>query len=190
MRREENARGGVERTLRELPRVGAGEDFAAGVLARLAEESPRARRRFARPVRGLRASPWALLAAVVAATLLGVGLAVWWRPRAPAGSDLPPPTLAARGLLATAAPPREVALADPRVRDEAARLEALRHEYLELERELVQLKRLAALGRPVLRVGGDEEFDYDVDLTGMDLTALAGAAEPQVSTTSFEPKPR
>lgn len=50
----------------------------------------------------------------------------------------------------------------------AARLEALRREYRELESELEKLRALAAEIEPVLDLGGTDEVDFVFDLREVD----------------------
>lgn len=50
----------------------------------------------------------------------------------------------------------------------AARLEALRTEYRELESELQKLRALAAEIEPVLELGGTDEVDFVFDLREVD----------------------
>lgn len=49
-------------------------------------------------------------------------------------------------------------------RESAARVEALRTEYQELERELEALRDLATDAEPVLELGGTEEVEFVLDL--------------------------
>ena len=63
----------------------------------------------------------------------------------------------------------------PDVADERDRLI---HEYMELQRELDQIRQLADESRPVLYLGGDETFDVLYDLRAYDDSGATGGVRP------------
>jgi hypothetical protein len=70
---------------------------------------------------------------------------------------------------------------ESRERSEAAqRIETLRHEYETLERELEELRSLAAASQPVVDLGGTE----DVDIL-LDLRAIAAGRQAQQQPVEY-----
>ncbi len=127
---------GLDRLLKELPRVPASPGFTGRVLSRLDQPAGRSERAdLRRPGRwGL---PWPRLALPAAALAVAFGaVAVTHQVRT------------------------------ERVRSEAAEvrqlLDEIRHEHGRLEDDLRELDHLAA--EPVLYLGGDDDFDLVVDL--------------------------
>lgn len=60
----------------------------------------------------------------------------------------------------------------------AQRVEALRNEYESLQRELEDLRALAAESQPVLSLGGTGEVDFLVDLRALSQEAEGSQARP------------
>ena len=60
----------------------------------------------------------------------------------------------------------------------ARRVEALRTEYESLERELEELRSLAAESQPVLNLGGTGEVDFVMDLRALSQEAASSQARP------------
>jgi hypothetical protein len=66
-----------------------------------------------------------------------------------------------------------------RQRAEAARrVEALRNEYEALQRELAELRALAAESQPVVGLGGTEDLDFVMDLRALAREAQQSEARP------------
>ncbi|MEE9179417.1 MAG: hypothetical protein V3U22_00870 [Vicinamibacteria bacterium] len=60
----------------------------------------------------------------------------------------------------------------------AQRVEALRNEYESLQKELEELKVLAAESQPVLSLGGTQEVDFLMDLRALSREAEESRARP------------
>ncbi len=60
----------------------------------------------------------------------------------------------------------------------AQRVETLRNEYESLQKELEELKALAAESQPVLRLGGTQQVDFLMDLRALSREAEEFRARP------------